>query len=254
MTTVFETFYVDVTHSDREKHLVHGLEKDGFVTFDNIDSKENLMSLARMLGTVMRHRDSDVDGSTYLATSDGEIKDDGYLAFSSSYLPLHTDRSGIPDPPTLILLWCCRPANSGGSSLLADGKHIHHVLVEKFPHVLQTLATPNSAIFRGTDIPLLGSVFNTLENGNIYIRFRYDNLGYYSAPVSAILPTFLEVLNMHTISFPLAKGQGYIIQNGRWLHGRTSFQGKREMYRVLIKTDDETSVGKRVHLGFNPGC
>ena len=56
-TTVFETFYVDVTQANCEQRLADALEEDGLVTFDNIGSQEDLMNLARKLGTIVRHTD-----------------------------------------------------------------------------------------------------------------------------------------------------------------------------------------------------
>jgi hypothetical protein len=251
-TTVFETFYVDVTQVNCEQRLADALEEDGLVTFDNIGSQEDLMNLARKLGTIVRHRDADAEGLTRIAQRDEMIQKAGYAAFSSGPLPLHTDRSGEAEPPTLVILLCSQPASEGGISLFADGKQIYHILAEQFPYLLEKLATPSSAIFGGANTLLPSSVFSTLDNSTICLRFRYDSLGYYSAPITAVLPTFLEILHLHSISFPLGKSQGYIIQNGRWLHGRTAFRGKREMYRVLVKTNDETPLGKRIHLGFIP--
>ncbi len=75
-------------------------------------------------------------------------------------------------------------AEEGGVSLFADGKHLYRVLAQQYPHILQALTTPNSAIFAGADVLLRSSVLSTLENGNICIRFRFDALGYYAAPVS----------------------------------------------------------------------
>jgi len=39
-TTVFETFYVDVTQANCEQRLADALEEDGLVTFDNIGSRK----------------------------------------------------------------------------------------------------------------------------------------------------------------------------------------------------------------------
>jgi len=61
-TTIFETFYVDVTQANCEQRLADVLEEDGLVTFDNIGSQEDLMNLARKLGTIVRHRDADAEG------------------------------------------------------------------------------------------------------------------------------------------------------------------------------------------------
>ena len=166
---------------------------------------------------------------------------------------LAQDGSSTPEPATLVILWCARPAAEGGMSLFADGKQLYQVLAKEYPLVLETLSTPNSALFAGAEPPVYGSIFSTGADGLICVRFRSDGLGYYATPVCSVLPLFLGLLEQYTLAFPLQKQQGYILQNGRWLHGRTAFRGEREMYRVLVRTDPATSLGALVPLGFQPG-
>jgi hypothetical protein len=45
--------------------------------------------------------------------------------------------------------------------------------------------------------------------------------------------------------FRLNAGQGYILDNHRWLHGRRAFTGQRVMYRV--------NGNPLPHLGITPG-
>src|SRR5260370_5199461 len=251
-TTTFETFSLDVTKEHAEEQIAYALKRDGIITFDSIRSTEGLLQFCARLGIVIRHRDSDESGLTRIVTHDALLPTDNYRAFGTSSLTLHTDGSSMPEPATLLVLWCTQPAEDGGMSLFVDGKQIYQVLVREYPQILQTLATPNSAIFAGSQPPLSSCVFSTLTTGNICLRFRYDSLAFYTAPACGVLPTFLELLQKDTISFNLKKYQGYIIQNGRWLHGRTAFHGNREMYRVLICTTTNKLIGKRISLGFDP--
>ena len=250
-TTSFATFHLDITGEYAGEQIADALVRDGIITFDAIQSTDELLHLCNSLGAIVNHRDANDAGLTRIVQWPDMQPTDGYQAFTTSHLRLHTDGSGVPNPASLLILWCEQPAEEGGLSLFVDGKQIYQILAKEYPQVLQALTAPNSAIFAGSMAPLYSSVFSKLENGNICIRFRYDNLSYYSASVSTILPTFLEVLNNYTISLTLKKRQGYIIQNGRWLHGRTAFQGKREMYRVLVNPNKETSIGKQVQFGFN---
>ena len=212
-----------------------------------------LLQLCSRLGTIVKHRDADEAGLTHISKRSDMQPGEGHQAFTSSHLTLHTDGSSIPEPPTLVVLWCERPAAEGGASLFADGKQLYQVLANEYPEVLETLSTPNSALFVGTEPPVYGSIFSTGADGSIYVRFRYDGLGYYAAPVCSVLPIFLGLLERYTLAFPLQKQQGYILQNGRWLHGRTAFHEDREMYRVLVRPDPATPLGPCVHLGFQPG-
>lgn len=250
ITTSFAAFYVDITGDHTEEQIVHALAKNGMIIFDAIQSKEDLLHFCSLLGTTVKHRDADEAGLTHIMKREDIQFIEGYQAFTDSHLTLHTDGSSIPDPATLVVLWCAQPAEEGGISLFVDGKLLYQILAKEHPQILRAMTTPHSAIFAGTKIPLKSSVFSISECGTVCIRFRYDSLGYYTAPVCDVLPTFLELLNQYKISFSLYKHQGYIVQNGRWLHGRTAFHGKREMYRVLIHINPTTHIGKYVHLGF----
>jgi len=250
-TTPFATFYLNIAGAQTEEQVAYALARNGMVTFDSIQSTGELLHLCSQLGTIVKHRDADEVGLTRIVKWCDLQPTDGYRAFTSFHLTLHTDGSSTADPATLVILWCAQPAEEGGISLFVDGKQIYQVLEREYPHVLQALTAPNSALFAGSEVPQYSSVFSTLADGTICLRFRYDSLGYYAAPVCSALPTFLALLDQHTISFTLQKRQGYILQNGRWLHGRTAFRGVREMYRVLVRTDPATSIGAHVHLGFH---
>ena len=248
----FGDFYVDITRNGFEEHLMKSLERNGLITFDGINSRDELLGFSKRLGTIFHHRDSDEDGVTHITNSDEEITKDGYLAFSSSSLTLHTDRSSASEPPTWIVFFCNKQAEEGGDSLFVDVKEIYDILSKQHPTTLQTLKTPNSAIFGADKTQVVGSILNTLQDGQVYVRFRYDSLGYYSAPVVTVLSDFLNVMDKRSMLLSLSDHQGYIVQNGRWLHGRTSFKGKREAYRILVDPASNTSQGRSVYFGFTP--
>ena len=251
--TLFAAYHLDIAGVHAEERIVRALAQDGLVTFDGIQSSGELLQLCSRLGTIVKHRDADEAGLTRIAKRSDMQPGEGYQAFTASHLTLHTDGSSISEPPTLVVLWCERPAAEGGASLFVDGNQLYQVLANEYPQVLETLSTPNSALFAGSETPVYGSIFSTGPDGSICVRFRYDGLGYYAAPVCSVLPIFLGLLERYTIAFRLQKQQGYILQNGRWLHGRTAFRGEREMYRVLVRTEPATSLGPCVHLGFQPG-
>ncbi len=252
ITTPFATFYLDITEEYAEKQIERALLWDGMITFDAIHSTRELLRLCRQIGTIVKHRDADENGITRIVKRSIEQSITSYQAFTDSHLTLHTDGTSMPDPAPLIVLWCAQPAEEGGASLFVDGKQIYQLLLKAYPQVLEALSTPASAIFAGSTTPIYSSVFETLADGTVSIRFRYDSFGYYSVPVCVALPVFLNLLNQYKISFPLQKHQGYIIHNRRWLHGRTAFQGAREVYRVLLSPAPETSIGAHVGRGFRP--
>jgi hypothetical protein len=129
---------------------------------------------------------------------------------------------------------CKSPAPIGGDSVLVDGYEIRAVLASRFPEALRELSRPASVVFGGGDAFHAGAIFED-GPGGIHIRFRYDNLAYFSPPLIPLMPSFLSLLDERAFSFRLGAGQGYIVDNRRWLHGRTAFSGPREMHRLLVR-------------------
>lgn len=84
------------------------------------------------------------------------------------------------------------------------------------------------------------------------MRFRYDERGYYSPHVVEVIPKLLELIEANTLFTQIEENQAYIVQNGRWLHGRTEFVGEREMIRILVKISPETNGSRKLMFGFTP--
>jgi alpha-ketoglutarate-dependent taurine dioxygenase len=147
--TLFAAFYLDIAGAHAEEQIARALAQDGLVTFDGIRSSGELLQLCSRLGAIVKHRDTDEGGLTRIVKrSDMQLRE-GYQAFTSSHLTLHTDGSSLPEPPTLVVLWCERPAVEGGTSLFVDGKQLYQVLANEHPQVLEALSTPNSALGPG---------------------------------------------------------------------------------------------------------
>src|SRR5438105_13931014 len=105
ITTPFTTFYLDVTEEHTEEQIAHALMQDGIITFDTIQSTEELLHLSTLLGTIVRHRDANEAGLTRIVKRSDIQLTDGYQAFTTSHLPLHTEGSILVDPATVLELW-----------------------------------------------------------------------------------------------------------------------------------------------------
>jgi alpha-ketoglutarate-dependent taurine dioxygenase len=248
----FARFQVDLRARDGRTTLLDRLADHGLATFDHIDARQEALALLRSIARVVPHRDSDPDGVTVLTASEptAEVRS-GYAGFSSRGLVPHTDGSSLPRPPTLILLLCVSPAANGGATEVVDGRDLYNSLAVEAPQVLRELVTPRSALF-GKGTGHLGSVFERVGRQAMCIRFRYDDLARFSPATTAVLPRFVELMRSRTLRFTLGPGQGYVLQNGRWLHGRTGFHGRREMYRILGEPHQTVHLGRRIGFGFIP--
>ena len=138
----------------------------------------------------------------------------------------------MPDPPGLVLLACQRPADEGGTTLVAHGQRIVGTLAERDPAALRSLAAPRAAFF-GTADGHLGPVCELAGPGRASIRLRLDDLARFSAEATAATRSNGAVIAQHLETFRLGPGEGMLLSNTRWLHGRDRFRGRRVMLRIL---------------------
>lgn len=246
----FARHRVDMSAPDHLGKILEKLGKTGIATLDGLNSQGDTLALARSLGNVYIHPDAQGGAVTTLSPRPVARPEDGHQGFMSSQLNLHTDRSSLPNPPELVITRCVRKAEDGGAALLVDSAQLYQELQKSYPDLLLLLQGHSSVIFRSGNDQLLGAVFSCLPDNRICIRFRYDSVTYFSAPLIDRMPEFLTALDKFTINVPLENNQGYIIQNGRWLHGRTAFTGPREVERVLVCLDTCSSATEQIKLGF----
>ncbi len=230
--------------------LARALAHHGFATVGDVRSREDVLALAEWLGTIVPHRDSDGDGITTI-TSLGQPTSDrsGYAGFGTGALLPHTERSSVPEPPVLQIMVCQQPAETGGECTVVDGAALYTELATAHPEALRALATPRSAFFGGA-AGYLGAVFQRADNHAITVRLRLDELARFSPEVTRWLPALREAIDRHTTAFSLPAGQGYVLHNRRWLHGRLAFTGRRAMYRVHVNPSPRWGIPAE----FVPGC
>jgi len=218
------------------------LIEDGLVRVSGVAGPAGLLALARSIATIEPHRDSDDSGVTTIADVGGRVRA-GFAGLSDRSLSPHTDRSGVARPPALLLMSCGRSATHGGDCVVVDGKTVYDELAEHHPQAAAALRAPRSAYFGGAG-GHLGSVFTSVGI-RMTIRLRLDDLVQFSPAAGRWLPVLREVIDRHARTFRLDPGQGYVLDNHRWLHGREAFTGRRVMYRV--------TGNPLPHLGIAPG-
>src|SRR6266496_1174435 len=228
--------------TDTASELVPPLAEHGLVLLEGVSGPDDLLRLARSIATVVPHRDSDAAGITTIADVGGQMRS-GFAGFSACALNPHTDRSGVANPPVLLTMSCGQPANSGGECVVIDGKAVHDDLAESNPKALRAMNGPRSVLFGGA-AGYLGSIFTKVDD-RIAIRLRLDELAQFSPEVARWIPALRATIDRHATMVRFAAGQGYILDNYRWLHGRRAFSGQRVMYRV--------NGNPRSDLGLTPG-
>ncbi|MFG2227687.1 TauD/TfdA family dioxygenase [Streptomyces sp. NPDC048644] len=228
----FAAHYVDHRSCSAAEAIGARIREGGLVTLDGLSSRESVLALARRLMTLVPHRDSDPDGLTTVRPRLHHAHRVGFAGLGNGELRAHTERSGVLRPPRLMLLVCQRPAASGGDTLLADGKAIHALLAWRWPKAAAELSRPNTAFFGGgAGVPT--QVFTHQADGRVSIRLRQDSLAQFSPLIQRYLPRLVGAVETHQRLVRLEAGQGFLLDNERWLHARTAFTGDRLFLRAL---------------------
>jgi hypothetical protein len=239
------TCYRVDSQNDTLTGLVPALARHGLALIDGVAGHDDLLRLARSITVIKPHRDSDPTGLTTIADLGGQVQS-GFAGFSACALNPHTDRSGVTNPPALLIMSCGRRATSGGECVAIDGKAIYDDLAASEPEALAAFNRPRSVLFGGA-AGHLGSIFSR-SHDRLAIRLRLDELATFSPDVTRWLPVLRSAIDRHATVFGLMAGQGYVLDNHRWLHGRLAFSGHRVMYRI----NGNPLAGLGLIPGFQP--
>jgi hypothetical protein len=214
-----------------QRNLMSALSEDGLAAFGGIPDRAAFAHLARGLTALYPHPDGDPDGLTLLHTRD-DGEELGKRGFSDAELLPHTERSCMTAPPHLLMLMCLAPGRHGGETLLIDGRSVAEDLARNEPESWRLLSGPGTAYFGGA-AGHAGSIFEPIGSGRWTIRLRLDGLVRFAPQALPHVVILRKAIDRHTKTLLLEPGQGFVLDNTRWLHGRRPFQGPRTMLRAL---------------------
>ncbi|MFF3088557.1 TauD/TfdA family dioxygenase [Streptomyces nojiriensis] len=231
-TARFGSHYVDQQAEGADRVIARQVAARGVVMLDGLTSRQAVLDFAQRIMTLMPHPDSDPDGLTTIQNIGLASRQPGLAGLGSGELNAHTERSSVPRPPRLMLLVCLRPAASGGEVLLTDGRAALEDLAATVPAAIEAMSLRGTA-FYGDGGGHPSRIFTPHGGGRISIRFRQDELGQFSPLVSRFLPALRKAIAANENAFALQPGQGYVIDNERYLHARAAFLGPRLCVRAL---------------------
>ncbi|KHE03270.1 hypothetical protein GC090_12665 [Pantoea sp. JZ29] len=235
-----------------EYQIKKNLEKNGLCIINELETIDDFKKTSNSLGDVYRHRDSLSSGITKIAHTDAKNAGRGFSGFTNGSLEFHTDRSCLEKPPTLMMLFAERNSPLGGYSRLVDGKHLIELLYKHDDRsTLDFLTSPGQAIYSDAELTYKGSLLYKRDNGKYGLRFRCDGNGYYSYQNFEKVRKVIEACRDIEHSFILPELNALVIDNERWLHGRTSFVGERSMLRLLVNTGNWYEPGFSISEGIN---
>jgi alpha-ketoglutarate-dependent taurine dioxygenase len=181
------------------------------------------------------HPHQSVEGLTVIAPRDLSEDGENEAGFTDASLPPHTDRSLHPWPPSVLATVMVSPARTGGSAVLVDGARVLTILRRELDEAAITSLQLNP--MRGGRGP------SVIEVGDGLARFRYRD-DQVAGPHSAAgwedaVAELRRLISATMESLHLAVGDGYLVHNHRFLHGRTAFSGSRRLVRLLAKVDSD---------------
>lgn len=244
MAEPFQLERVDLCQPLARSYLARALRQLGFALLDGVSDANALLDVAQSIATVVPHRDSRPDGVKVLADRGAAGVRNGFAGFSGCELVPHTAGSGVAHPPGLLMMACGQPAEVGGECVLIDGSAVYDDLAESEPEAVQALSAPRSALFGGA-AGHLGSVFTSESQGRMTVRLRLDGLVRFSPESARWVTALRSTIDRHMTTVALRAGEGYVLDNRRWLHGRRAFTGQRVLYRI--------TANPLPHLGIPSG-
>jgi alpha-ketoglutarate-dependent taurine dioxygenase len=210
------------------------------VMLRGVASAADLRDLAQAIGTVQLHPHSDSGGVTIITergSADGGMTAAG---FTRAALPLHTDRADMPIPPPVLLTCCAGAATSGGASVLSDGLVLHRILSARNPDCLRALRERGAARYGRTHV-YSGPVFEPVNEGRrLRLRVWPPEAAAFSERARVALSALHRTADEHATVIPLKKGEGYAVDNHRWMHGRHAYDGPRVMLRIAVEPREES--------------
>jgi len=204
-----------------DKDWLNVLDKNGVVLLSNIKPKFAYMSkISKMV-------QKDIYNSIYgdIWDTTGCIgKPTNDLAYSSNYLPPHTDLNYLPITPKYQILCCEKQSILGGETILVDGFTIKAFLKKYYPIDYSTL-TKDTVLFK------CSSNIHYCKKHIISENIVHHN----SIDMVSIKNNAYELWNkltldpLFSINYLLSPNETLIIDNHRVLHGRQSFNGFRNI-------------------------
>ncbi|MEU9763486.1 TauD/TfdA family dioxygenase [Streptomyces sp. NPDC047987] len=217
---------------DADGRIAERVREHGLVMVDGLGSRASVLAFARRVMTLVPHRHSDPDALTTIRDIGRESRRPGLAGLGTGELHAHTEGSSVPEPPRLMLLVCLRRPVRGGEVFLTDGQAVHDHLAATVPEAVELLSRPGTA-FYGDGGGRPSQLLTRHPGGRTSIRYRQDDLAQFSPVVGRFLPGVRAAITANQRTITLSPGQGYLIDNHRYLHARAAFSGPRLCVRAL---------------------
>ncbi len=227
------------------------LDQHGFVIFDGLwCEKTQLLDIAPYFGLIQGNKNTDKNGITVVSSRTDGFDSTIPGVYSNMNFSPHTDgayldglreENGIIKKvisPKLTLLKCLQSSDSGGETMLIDGKKSLLKAINEYPDIVPALFRHDSIYLSYEDILTMNqALFRMKPNGKLRLHYSYDNGFIIANWAKKAIDLFNKKCLDITYSFKLKKGQILVVDNHRMLHARTAFKGQRILQRIWIQDD-----------------
>jgi alpha-ketoglutarate-dependent taurine dioxygenase len=207
---------------------------NGFAFVQGVEHRDLFIQLLSSFGEIFRHPDAAPDGVTELKPDAQKAQNLGAAGFNRHKLELHTDRSNIKHPPQIIAMLYRKNTGIGDDAIFVDGAELYRLLRENHPATFRWARSANAVAFNDGRSEYSGPIFDDANDKTVRLRFRADDFGFFPLPHFPELQTFLRCAHSLAKVHRPADNDVVILDNTRWLHGRTQYEGSREVWRILV--------------------
>jgi hypothetical protein len=227
------TFYIPKDFPEKLKDAKEELKKNGIIFFKEIYDEIIGVRIANYFGEIVPNIDAKKIGVTEITEEKIGGNPMNSLAFTRMSLIPHTDRSTLTHPPKYLFNWMQEPSIRGGEILLVNGQTLYKRMLKNYPKELHILEDKIALFFDGIN-KLSAPVFKRILDEKISIRFRDDNCVLFSDEAKAAIDVF-KMLMLEEVDIQVFEcGDGYLLNNHQWLHGRNAYTGHRLVCRIHL--------------------
>ncbi|MFI0912455.1 TauD/TfdA family dioxygenase [Streptomyces abikoensis] len=244
---LFKAHLVPGWDDDAGQVIADQLERTGLVTLTGLTSAQDIAGIAAQVMDTSPYQGEEPYGLHGICdTREHAHRIDGAV-HTRGPVDLHTCGAALRWPPRLILLACVQKARKGGEVLLADSRALYVDLLRSRPDAAHALSLPRAAHFGLEAESFFAPVFKLLAGQLDAVRLRQDGFVRWPEHTQPYVPVLRSLLARHQQAITLRPGEAVLLDNARWLHGRTAFTGNRLFFRAegaaLIPTDGEVWPG-----------
>lgn len=228
--------------------ILSELANTGFVLIDGLKTIEDFATLSKKLGDVIQHRDSNHPSGIITLRPTAGVSRETFKGYTRKEQYLHTDGTMVTRPADIVALMCEKQSAQGGESIFLDAQILYEKLALEEPQLLAALFEEGAAMFgEKAEGIFYKPILKEVTDKFLTISFRYDKLVIFSEKIQKKLKQLLQFMDSGMLTVRLKPGQGYVINNHRYIHGRRKFYGDRVIHRAQI----HARPGNQMPLGFS---